>query len=206
MKDARNLTDKFYKIIEHLKETLDKKRFEHSIGVAYTAASLAMRYETDVDKAFCAGLLHDCAKGYSHKEQLELSERYKVELSEVERQNPSLIHAKLGVAIAKNVYDIHDTKILDSISYHTTGRPGMTLLEQIIFVADFIEPNRSILPHLNKIRTQAFTDINLCICMISKSVYFFLKNRNRPIDPLTKETYTYYKMEFEGEKLWNQKI
>ena len=110
-----------------LKNELSSKRYMHSIGVCNTSACLAMRYGYDIKKAYAAGLLHDCAKGLSEKKMLQLTERSGIELSEIERENPELLHAKAGSVVAAEKYEVNDTEILDAIRFHTTGRPSMTI-------------------------------------------------------------------------------
>ena len=94
----------FTNIQMQLKEELDEKRYEHTIGVMYTAASLAMRYGVMMHQAILAGLLHDCAKAIPNDEKLELCKKYGIIVSDVERENPSLLHAKLGAYIAREKY------------------------------------------------------------------------------------------------------
>lgn len=188
------------KIIEKLKSELDHARFVHTIGVAFTCAALAMKYEFDPDKALLAGLLHDCAKCFPTDEKLRLCEEGHVELTEIEKRNPSLIHAKLGAYIAERDYDVHDIDILDAIRTHTTGAPGMKLLQKIVFVADLIEPNRDdIIPEIEVTRQMAFDNIDRCIFRISKRQLEYLKeNSSKEIDPMTLETYKFYKEIFDG--------
>ncbi len=104
-----------------LQKKLDSDRYEHTIGVAYTAASLAMRYKYDVNKALIAGLLHDNAKCISYEKKIQLCEKYNIHLSEVEKENPALLHAKLGAFLAMHKFNITDKDIISSILYHTTG-------------------------------------------------------------------------------------
>ena len=104
-----------------------------------------MCYGADLEKALTAGLLHDCAKGRGVKEQIRYCEKHGILLTEAELAMPALIHAKLGAYLAEKDYGITDPEILDAITYHTTGRPDMSLLEKIIYIADYIEPNRRII-------------------------------------------------------------
>ena len=104
------------KLKKAMRETLDSNRYEHTIGVAYTAASLAMRYQYDMDKAFVAGLLHDCAKCIDNKEKLRMCKKNGIEITEIEERNPFLLHAKLGSFLAQNEYKIDDSEILDAIT------------------------------------------------------------------------------------------
>lgn len=99
----------------------------------YTAASMAMRYGEDIEKAMTAGLLHDCGKFAPAGEQIRLCKKYGLSLKESEVEMPALIHAKLGAYLAKETYKVCDGEILNAILYHTTGRPDMTMLEKSSF-------------------------------------------------------------------------
>ena len=121
-------------IKKKVKKSMDKQRYDHTKGVMYTAGCLAMANEYPIDKAMLAGLLHDCAKCIPGHTKIRMCEKYNLEISEIERKNPSLLHAKLGAYLAKDKYDIEDEEILMAIRSHTTGRPGMSLLEKIVYI------------------------------------------------------------------------
>lgn len=176
-----------------LQKKLDSDRYEHTIGVAYTAASLAMRYKYDINKALIAGLLHDNAKCIPYEKKLQMCDKYNIHLSDVERENPALLHAKLGAFMAMHKYKINDKEIISAILYHTTGRPDMLLLEKIIYVADYIEPMRYKARRLHEIRELAFKDIDAALLTILEDTLEYLKSINGNIDPLTQKTYKYYK-------------
>lgn len=176
-----------------LKDQLDEARMTHTMGVMYTAAALAMRYDFDIEKAMLAGILHDCAKCVPSKEKIALCEQYGVDISEIEYKNPGLLHAKLGAVFAKEKYGIDDQEILDSIESHTTGRPAMTMLDKIIYIADFIEPGRRELPNMAEVRQMAFSDIDECLYKRLKDSLSYLESQDMPIDPMTEKTYYYYK-------------
>ena len=180
------------KMVARLKTKINEKRFEHSIGVEYTAAAMAMSLGAEVSKARIAGLLHDCAKGLNTKEKLCKAQKHKLPISEYERNNPDMLHGKLGAYYAKTKYEVDDTDILNAITYHTTGRPGMSLLEKIIFVADYIEPNRKELPNIVQLRYEAFNDIDTCVLHILKDTLDYLENCGGEIDDMTRKTYEYY--------------
>lgn len=187
------MTEELQKIRRDLSTKLKKERFEHTIGVMYTAASLAMCYGENIQDALTAGLLHDCGKYCSSKEQVKLCQKYGIELTASEMEMPALIHAKLGAYLAEHEYDIHDRHILDAITYHTTGRPEMTMLEKIIYIADYIEPNRKIIPGLEEIRSIVFQDIDRAVCLSAKNTVRYLKDGGKAVDPATVSTYEYYK-------------
>lgn len=125
-----------------LKENLLEKRFNHSIGVMNTAVEMARKYGADEHKAAIAGLLHDCAKNYSAEEMFALCREYGIELDDIMRKATGLIHGLLGAEVAKREYGVDDEDIYDAIYYHTVGKPNMSLLTEIIYIADGIEPLR----------------------------------------------------------------
>lgn len=182
----------FLNIQNQLKVTLGEKRFEHTQGVMYTAASLAMRYGIPMQQAQLAGLLHDCAKAVPNEEKLELCKKYGIIVSEVERENPSLLHAKLGAYLAREKYGVEDEEILHAIYVHTTGEPGMNTLDKIIFIADYIEPNRDSQPNLEYVRKVAFWDLNQAMEGILYDTLQYLEQSDKKIDPMTQKTYDYY--------------
>jgi len=180
------------KIITRLKGKISEKRFEHSLGVEYTAAWMAMVFGEDIEKARLAGLLHDCAKGLPTKEKLEKARKCGLPISKYEEKNPDMLHGKLGAYYARYKYDVIDQDVLDAICYHTTGRPNMSLLEKIIFVADYIEPNRKYLKDMDEIRKEAFFDIDKCVVHILKNTLDYLSNTMDDMDYMTQKTYDYY--------------
>lgn len=175
-----------------LKENISNKRYLHSLGVSNTSACLAMRYGYDIRKAYLAGLLHDCAKGLKHHQLIEKVEKAGMEISDIERDNPELLHSKAGAVIAKEEYGIGDEEILGAIICHTTGKPAMSMLEKIVFVADYIEPNRANLPELDVVRELAFTDIDKTVSRLCSLTLDHLKANGDAIDRTTVETYEYY--------------
>ena len=186
------MDDKITKIRIKLEKELDKDRFQHTLGVMYTSAAMAMRYEADLEQALLAGLLHDCAKCIPGDKKIQLCEKHYLGVSEVERKNPSLLHAKLGAFIAEEKYHIKEREILDAVRSHTTGRPGMSLLEKIVYIADYMEPGRKELPNMMDVRHLAFEDIDKCLYRILRDSLVYLKAQDMPIDQTTEETYQYY--------------
>ena len=181
------------KIENELKSKLSEYRFRHTQGVRYTAAALAMAYKLNLEDAEVAGLLHDCAKYMSGDKLIEYCNKHEIEISPSELAVPHLLHAKAGEYMAKHKYDISDQSILDAIRWHTTGRPEMTLLEKIIFVADYIEPMRDKAARLPEIRYTAFRDLDECIYMILEDTLNYLGKNTESIDETTKIAFEYYK-------------
>jgi len=180
------------KLRKSIKKVQDSKRYEHTLGVAYTAAALAMRYEEDILNAQIAGFLHDCAKCLKEEKIIDICEMNNLPISEVERRNPYLLHAKAGAVLAKEKYSIENEDILNAIYYHTTGRPGMSQLEKIIFIADYMEPGRKNAPNLAYIRKMAFDDLDKTLCKILWDTLAYLKESGGEIDPSTEITWNYY--------------
>ena len=172
-------------IRKHLKKKLDPIRFEHTIGVAYTCQALAMRYEYDLHKAELAGLLHDCAKRFDNETMLLKCQKREIPMTDGELRDPSLLHAKLGAWYARNKYGIEDQEILTAIECHTTGKTDMTLLDKILYVADYIEPGRYKAAELPEMRKLAFMDLDLACLSIMEIVLKYLESTNCPIDMTT---------------------
>ena len=181
------------KIRKAMEKSLDEMRYEHTLGVAYTAASLAMRYKASIENAQLAGLLHDCAKCLDDDKKIAICEKHNISITDVERRNPFLLHAKAGSFLAMNKYKVNDSDVINAILNHTTGRPGMSLLEKIIFVSDYIEPGRKKAPNLNEIREMAFINLDNAVVKIQEDTLNYLKSTPGEIDPMTQKTYDYYK-------------
>ncbi len=180
------------KIRKEIEKELDAKRYEHTLGVAYTAACLAMCHGEDPIRAEVAGLLHDCAKCFDNEKRIRICKKNKLSITESESKNPFLLHAKVGAFLAEDKYGIKDNEIKDAILFHTTGRPKMGLLEKIIYIADYIEPCRKQSLKLPEIRKIAFTDLDQALLMILSEILHYLSTTNEPIDPMTQLKYDYY--------------
>ena len=178
---------------QKIRDVQTPSRYEHTIGVVKVAELLALQYGVELQKAKIAALLHDCAKCIPFEEQLSLCEKYQVPLRVMEKANTELLHSKLGAVLAKEVYDICDTDILESIKNHTTGRPKMSTLEKIIFVADYIEPGRYKAENLPMIRKMAFENLDGAVRKILEDTLNYLKRTGCAIDESTVKTLEYYK-------------
>lgn len=196
-------TSDLKKFRKEMEKVLEPKRYEHTLSVAYTAANLAAVYGADVETALVAGMLHDCAKCLGYKKQISLCKKNHVQLSELEsKKNSPLLHAKAGSILAREKYGITDEDILNAIAYHTTGRPNMSLLEKIIYIADYIEPKRRHIKRsanelqddrLTQIRRIAYQSLDETLCSILGDSLAYLEEKGGPIDHMTQETYEYYR-------------
>ena len=151
------------KIAAKLKKYLDEDRLWHTLGVMQMSASLAIRYDYPMERAQLAGLLHD------------------------------LLHAKVGAWVAREKYGVTDPEILSAITWHTTGKEDMTLLEKIVYIADYIEPARNKAPRLPEIRKIAFEDLDHCMYAILHDTLEYLDGDPQDIDQATIRAYDYYK-------------
>ncbi len=176
---------------EKLKSMLLEKRYLHSVSVMETAVKMAKFYGADEEKAKIAGLLHDCAKNYSAGEMISLCDEYGIDLDEVSKKQHGLIHAFLGAEIAKREFGICDEEIYDAIYYHTVGKPNMSTLTKIIYIADGIEPLR-IYEGVEHLREVAFSDLNKAIIYQMDITIKSVLKKGTLLHPGTVSTRNYY--------------
>ena len=183
-----------YSLYDKMEEKLGHHRYIHSVGVAGTAVSLAMKYGENIYKAQIAGILHDCAKCYDDEELVRLCRKKEIEVTDFEEKHGFLLHAKYGAYLAENKYGIRDEDILNAIRWHTTGREGMSLLEKIVFISDYIEPTRNKAEELSSIRYEAFNgnDIDKVLLMIMRDTIKYLNASDNSIDKTTISAYEFY--------------
>ena len=174
--------------IEEIKEKLEKNikpnKYNHSINVMNTAMKLASYYGCDQKKAEIAGLLHDCAKGMAKDQIFELCMKANIEVDEIQRRQPDLLHGPVGAYIARTDYGISDAEILEAINVHTTGKENMGMLDKIIFISDYIEPGRRF-PGVETIRECAFKDINRALILGFDRTIIHVIEKGRLIHPDT---------------------
>lgn len=181
---------------KEMEEILSAKRYVHTLGVSYTASCLAMAHGEPIEAAMIAGLLHDCAKSMHGSELMAICEKGHLRMTAVERSNPTaLLHAKVGAYLAEHKYGLTDTNILNAIRYHTTGRPDMSRLEKIIYIADYIEPGRKQLAGLDMIRRIAYQDLDWTMENILSNTLAYLRTTDGQVDDMTVKTYEFYKQE-----------
>ena len=159
---------------ESVKKTLPEKRYQHTLGVEETSTILANRYGVDEKKAKISALLHDIAKNQTYNEMREQL----IQAGEVSYlEYSSLVwHAPVGALVAKEQYLIEDEMILNAIKYHTTGRPAMSTLEQLIFLADFIEPGRT-QPNVEMIRNLATESLEKAVARVLSDTIAYLSSK-----------------------------
>lgn len=142
---------------------LSEKRVPHVLGCEQEAVKLAARWGADEDTARSAAILHDITKRLDIKEQLILCEKYAIMTDTAESGNVKLLHSKTGAAIAKDIFAMPQ-EVCDAIIWHTTGRPGMSLVEKVLYIADYIEPGRNF-PGIDILREKAYDDLDEALLM-----------------------------------------
>jgi predicted HD superfamily hydrolase involved in NAD metabolism len=171
-------------ICARLRVYMDDERYFHSLGVRDSAVMLAQRYGADVDKARLAGLLHDCAKGLSKQDMLCKAAEAGLELDHEMFQSEALMHGPVGAAVAKRIFGIDDPEILSAIECHTTGKKDMDLLDKIIYLADYIEPNRDF-PEVEQLRCAAMEDLDRAVLMALRRTIKYVLDTDRFLHPRT---------------------
>lgn len=159
-------------IHQKLRHSIKPSRYQHTLGVIETAVALARHWGTvSVTRAHLAALLHDCGK----------------------EAGDALSHASIGAELARKEYGISDEEILSAIASHTTGKQGMSELDKIIFIADYIEPGRNQAPGLENLRKKAYEDIDATLVHILRDTLTYLQNIGAEIDEQSIKTYNYYR-------------
>lgn len=164
---------------------LNRRRVPHVLGTEQEAIRLAIRYGADVEKVRRAALLHDCTKRLTPEAHFALCGRHGVELDEIERENPKLLHAKTGAAVARDIYGM-DSEIVGAIRYHTTGRARMTKLEKIMYLADYIEPSRDF-PGVGELRRACYESLDRGLAMGLEMTVREMSGRGERLHPATLE-------------------
>ncbi|WP_042354988.1 bis(5'-nucleosyl)-tetraphosphatase (symmetrical) YqeK [Bacillus rubiinfantis] len=170
-----------------VKEQLTEHRYQHTLGVMETAISLARRYGVDEKKAETAAIFHDYAKFRPKEEmkQIIIEQKFPLDLLEY---NSELWHAPVGAFLTESEAGITDREILDAIRYHTSGRVGMTILEKIIYLADYIEPGRHF-PGVDEVRDLAQQNLDAALIKSVQNTIIFLLKKNQTVYPDTFYTY-----------------
>jgi predicted HD superfamily hydrolase involved in NAD metabolism len=172
---------------DHLKKTLSKKRYEHCVAVAELAAALAKDHGWDLDMAYNAGLLHDCAKEWSPKKLISYIRKNRVQVPGFDficQTNPNLLHAYVGAHWARKNKWLTDPTALRAIQYHTLGGIKMGIPEMIIFIADFASKDRQYTT-AKIVRKEAFRNLKSAFRLaLGKKIRWNLK-ASKPIHPFT---------------------
>ncbi len=180
----------YTKIKEWLKNNLNEKRYIHTLGTAECAKELAKKYGLNEEKAYLAGLLHDCAKCFSNEKLLDIIHK-NLQVEECEMLNYKTLHAPVSAFIAETEFNVTDKEILSAIRWHTLGKLDMTDFEKIVFLADKIEPNTRDKEYSEQIRVLLDEEngLNKALLRCYKETIKSLVKRDLKICLLTIEIY-----------------
>jgi predicted HD superfamily hydrolase involved in NAD metabolism len=173
--------------LQIVKPQLTEHRYQHTLGVMETAIKLAGKYGADIKKAELAAIFHDYAKFRPKDEMRQIIEEQKMPAILLEF-NSELWHAPVGAYLAEKEAGIDDKEVLDAIRYHTSGRIGMSLLDKVIYLADYIEPGRHF-PGVDEVRKMAEEDLDSALVQAMKNTIQFLMKKNQPVFPDTFNAY-----------------
>lgn len=180
-----------------LMERLTEKRYLHSLAVADEAARLAKKYGADPDRAYLAGLLHDIMKDAPKEEMLQTMERFGIILTDIEKNAPKLWHAMAGACFVRRQLDIEDGEIIRAIRYHTTARKNMSLLEKILYLADFTSADRDY-PGVEDMRKAVEQGLEKAMTEALSFTITDLVGEGNPIHPDTFEAYNQIALQRRG--------
>lgn len=185
-------------MIDTLSRHISPKRLLHSLGVAETARTLARQHGENEDKAYLAGLLHDCAKGLPPAQMLVKAERAGLTPDACQRLHPELLHPQLGAIIARKDYGVEDEAVLQAIGRHMSGAPGMTRLDMIVNLADMIEPGRDY-PGVETLRELARGDITQAMISGLRETMLHVLSQGYILHPDTVNTYNWLLITYNKE-------
>lgn len=177
--------------LKWLKDNLDEKRYQHSLGTAECAKLLAQNYGLDEERAYIAGLLHDCAKCVPDADLRKIIDENLDDVSEDEYSNRKTLHAPGSYYIAKTVFGLKDEEMLSSIRWHTIGKPVMSDFEKIVFIADKIESRTRPKEYIDRIAPYLEEDngLNKALLACYKETIKSLVRRDLKICPITVDIY-----------------
>jgi len=181
-------------ILRWVEARLKPKRFQHTLGVEETAVLLARTFGCDQQEAALAALLHDNAKNLDQEELYKICQKHYPEYHLTD-EYASVFHAFAGAVTAKEKYPELSEDILQAICFHTTGRPHMSMLEKIIYAADYAEPGREPFPGLELIRERLFQNLDDGVRRMLQQTVDYVKMKKKKIHPLTLMTLDFYNEE-----------
>ncbi|WP_326511544.1 bis(5'-nucleosyl)-tetraphosphatase (symmetrical) YqeK [Clostridium intestinale] len=185
-------------ILQYLRENLKESRYEHTLGVVKTAKALAKINGVEEEKAELAALIHDSAKNMHINSMKKMLEENFEQIDDIEEKTPQLLHGKVAAIIGRNIMGIEDEEVLSAAAYHTTGKKNMTLLEKIIYIADYIEPNR-VYPGVEELRKLTFEDLDKGVIVGLNNTINYILKQGGLIHPNTIEARNYLIINGKGD-------
>ncbi len=183
-----------------VRETLSQRRYAHTVNVKNAAVELAEKYGADPQKAALAAILHDAVKERPKEELLQILEENAIMAGDAKNSPPPVWHGPCAAILAKREWGIEDAEITDAISCHTTGRPGMTKLDKILYLSDMISAERDY-PEVEELRALAKKDLDEAVLTAVRYNVRWVAQTGRPVDPLSLETLEYLEKEAAQSRL-----
>ena len=172
-------------VLSWLTDNVSAHRLQHILGVEEFCMKLAKHYQIDPEKAANAGLYHDLAKFFPPDKLLRMAEIEGITIDPVLATNPHLLHADVSAIVARDQFGVADSEILEAVRNHTLGRPRMSRLSCIVFIADVLELNRGDSPQLALMRQTAWDNLHRCVLQTTDYSLQYLIKTSRTIHPRT---------------------
>nr|WP_250121918.1 bis(5'-nucleosyl)-tetraphosphatase (symmetrical) YqeK [Chroococcidiopsis sp. CCMEE 29] len=179
-------------VLAWLADRVPQSRLDHILRVEQMAVELAGHYNLDVEKAAQAGLMHDLAKYFKPLKLLEMAQAEGLEIDPVSEVNPHLLHADVSAIVAKDAFEVKDEEVLQAIANHTLGRPGMSSLSCIVFLADSLESGRGNTPELEALRQISYQNLHQAVWLTCDYSLKFLLETHCLIHPRTVATRNWF--------------
>lgn len=191
-RSASNHTSLRSRVLAWLAENVPESRLQHILRVEETAIKLAHHHQLDIEKAAQAGLMHDLAKFFKPAQLVQMACDEGLALDPVDELNPHLLHADVGAIVARDEFGIHDPEILDAIRNHTLGRPGMSQLSCVVFLADSLEPGRGDSCDLEELRQASWQSLERAVWLTCDYSVKYLMSTRRLLHPRTIQTRNWF--------------
>ena len=185
-------TVKRERVLSWLSEHVPQSRIDHILRVEQMAVELAENHRQNVEKAAMSGLMHDLAKYFKPAKLLEMARAEGLEIDPVMELHPHLLHADVSAIVARDTFGVQDEEVLQAIANHTLGRPEMTELSCIVFLADSIEPGRGDTPELQALRQMSYQNLSQAVWRTCDYSLKFLIETHCLIHPRTIATRNWF--------------
>lgn len=185
---ARNGRDLEGRVRDRVKVQLSQERYLHTLGVVGEAEQLAFRFASDPGKARLAAWLHDYARDLKDATLLDRAQTLGIRVLPCEEHNPTLLHGPVAAELAKREFAIKDAEVLNAVRLHTTGGPSMSVMDKILYLADYIEPWRQF-PEVDHLRCLAYTDLDLAMIKAMELVITRVLQKKAYLHPRTVEAW-----------------
>jgi predicted HD superfamily hydrolase involved in NAD metabolism len=189
------------RVLAWLADNVPQPRLDHILRVEQMAVELAMHHHLNAEKAARAGLMHDLAKYFKPQRLLEMAKAEGLDIDPVLESNPHLLHADVSAIVARDTFGVEDEEVLQAIANHTLGRPGMSLLSCIVFLADSIEPGRGHTPDLEAVRQLSYQTVYEAVWLNCDYNIKYLMKNNCSIHPRTILTRNWSLQTVKGKQL-----